>query len=507
MPSRFTLGRKMFVLLAIPLSSTLAILWTFNLLIESAEADAVRQRRAKETVAAAAAVEHSVYGLIGSFVLFAATKNPVLEQRFEQRFERLPNEISQLGLRADTVPVMQEKMRRIRFFSQRLLDMLRVARDGVDQSGTLNVYTQTAEFNSQVEPLLHRLSLDLKDIDDIGQRMSQSTSDSQNRFRQLIRQFIGVAGILSVGLVAALGLLAYKGTIARLSVLMDNTHRFSRRQKLNPPVKGEDEIAGLDQTFHNMVATLAQVEQLKQDCMDMIGHDLRAPLMSIQGKLFLVSSAPQNFCAEPQKLVALATRAEHECERLIGLVNQLLDVDKLASGDLELNRVWTEVSELFDRSCNAVSGLAEQRNLSIVLPETDLEAYVDGDRIIQVVVNLLSNAIKFSPPDSSIILSVSENIDWTEIAVSDIGPGVAPEEQGQIFERFKQGKRNPSQRTTTGGVGFGLYGCKLIVEAHGGTIGVESAEGRGSRFWFRIPANPDTRTQPSTIDDPVHPIH
>ena len=124
---------------------------------------------------------------------------------------------------------------------------------------------------------------------------------------------------------------------------------------------------------------------------------------------------------------------------------------------------------------------------------TDFSIYADGDRLVQVMVNLTSNALKFSPEQSTISISASQESDWLEVRLKDEGPGIPAGEQEKIFERFKQVSSSSSR--VKGGTGLGLAICKDIIAQHKGTIGVESEEGKGSTFWFRIPVTKEAMSK------------
>jgi signal transduction histidine kinase len=175
--------------------------------------------------------------------------------------------------------------------------------------------------------------------------------------------------------------------------------------------------------------------------------------------------------------------AEETSEQLIGMVSQLLDLEKMKSGKLDLEFRPVRLREILENAKAAVSGFAEFKNVSMQVSETDASVLGDEKRLTQVVVNLLSNAIKFAPDNSSVDIAVREaDGQQIEVRVTDGGRGVAPESQVMIFDRFRQAERADSGT----GSGLGLAICKEIVEEHYGTIGVESASGKGSTFWFKL---------------------
>ncbi len=234
-----------------------------------------------------------------------------------------------------------------------------------------------------------------------------------------------------------------------------------------------------------------EIDRLKRDFVAMVSHDLRTPLTSVQGFLSLLSvDAYGNLSASGKQSLQLT---ESSVTRLISLVNDLLDIEKMESGMLSLQVESCSIDEIFRRSIESVKTIAEQKAISIVSSvQSNPEIKADRDRITQVVVNLLGNAIKFSPEGSKIFLSSKDSNGSVEIFVRDFGRGVPSEQAQIIFNRFKQVELIDEKKK--GGSGLGLAISKAIVECHGGSIGVESFDATmespdraGSRFWFRLP--------------------
>jgi signal transduction histidine kinase len=167
------------------------------------------------------------------------------------------------------------------------------------------------------------------------------------------------------------------------------------------------------------------------------------------------------------------------------MIRDLLDVERARSGKLLIFPEEISLATLIERSLDAVRIQAEGMSINLVSDVVETSLTVDGDRLSQVLINLLTNAIKFSPARSSIHITSRVLNNWIELRVTDQGRGIAPAHQKQIFDRFQQVKA--SDLGYKGGTGLGLAICKAIVEQHGGSIGVDSTEGQGSSFWFRVP--------------------
>lgn len=226
-----------------------------------------------------------------------------------------------------------------------------------------------------------------------------------------------------------------------------------------------------------------KIEKLKQEVIAMVGHDLRAPLTSLKATLSMLELGTMgNLTEDGKKRIAAADAV---IDRMVLIINDLLDIDKFQSGAIPLSCSHVLVDDLTARAFESVRGNAEAKQIRIDIEQTDLRLWCDAPRIVRVLINLLDNAVKFSPRQSKIEVSLEESDEFITLSVLDYGRGITADKIGMIFERFKQLDR--SDEFEKGGSGLGLAICKAIVEAHQGTIGVESAEGKGSRFWFKLP--------------------
>ncbi|HTH26066.1 MAG TPA: response regulator [Vicinamibacterales bacterium] len=251
------------------------------------------------------------------------------------------------------------------------------------------------------------------------------------------------------------------------------------------PLRNElGHVAGAVVAFHD-ITRLREVDRLKDEFVSIVSHELRTPLTSIRGSVQLVLDEPGSVPdPEMRKLLQIAL---NNCERLVRIINDILDVSKIESGNLTLRRKAVHVADLVRQSIDVVASPAANARvrLEVKVPASIRPVMVDPDRIVQAIVNLLSNAVKFAPPDSAVTTTVTGSEHMVTIAVADHGEGIAPENLNRLFRKFQQVDSSSSRRK--GGTGLGLAITKALVEQHGGRIFVDSELHKGTRFSFTLP--------------------
>lgn len=231
---------------------------------------------------------------------------------------------------------------------------------------------------------------------------------------------------------------------------------------------------------------LMELQRVRQETSDLIIHDLRSPLNNMYSVLNMLELVlPEDVLSANKELLDIARLAH---SRMQDLVDSLLDVSKLATGDLTLDLAPINLKQLIDEVVAMASfaidqhSIVFQTNFASDLPVVEL----DEDRIRRVLTNLIDNAVKYTPKDGLVKVDVESEDEQLRITVTDSGPGIPPADRNRIFERFAQVERSGMRRTR--GFGLGLAFCRLAVEAHGGEIWVEEPENnKGSRFVFTLP--------------------
>ena len=232
-------------------------------------------------------------------------------------------------------------------------------------------------------------------------------------------------------------------------------------------------------------ASRKEIERLKDDFISTVSHELRTPLTSVVGSLGLLRSGAAGELPPPAQ--RLAEIAETNSQRLIRLINDILDIDQIRKGRMAFDYAVIDLRDVMSRTVQAMQGLADRRDIRIGLtaPEGPVMACADAERLIQVAGNLVSNAIKFSPEGSTVAFELIEGRDDHIVQITDNGPGIDPGFAQHIFSRFAQGARPDKQLIA--GTGLGLAISREIIHSHGGEISFENRPGGGARFAFSIP--------------------
>ncbi|MEQ9487144.1 ATP-binding response regulator [Coleofasciculus sp. F4-SAH-05] len=225
------------------------------------------------------------------------------------------------------------------------------------------------------------------------------------------------------------------------------------------------------------------VERMKNEFISLVSHELRTPLTSMRGSLGLLKMGVYD--NQPDKAKQMLDIAAGDCDRLGRLVNDILSLERLDSGQVTLVKEVCNVADLIKHSVEAIDAIAAAAEISIQVTPLSAQVYVAPDAIIQTLTNLLSNAIKFSESNTTITVGVQHQSDCILFQVTDQGRGIPTEHLERIFGRFQQVDVSDSRQK--GGTGLGLAICRSIIQQHGGEIWAESTLGSGSTFYFTLP--------------------
>ncbi|MBE9039495.1 PAS domain-containing protein [Oscillatoriales cyanobacterium LEGE 11467] len=225
------------------------------------------------------------------------------------------------------------------------------------------------------------------------------------------------------------------------------------------------------------------IEVMKDEFVSVVSHELRTPLTAVLATLQLFS---QNLLQidSPEGREALEIASNHSL-RLMSLINNILEFERLESGKTQLFKAWVNTTDLIAEATDVMQAIASQKQITLDVSAQEIELEVDRDRLIRVLTNLLENAIKFSDPGSTVWLTVECTSNDVLFAVKDRGKGIPAHKLSEIFDRFQQVDATDSRQK--GGTGLGLSICRQIIQQHNGRIWAESIPGEGSSFYFTLP--------------------
>ena len=254
---------------------------------------------------------------------------------------------------------------------------------------------------------------------------------------------------------------------------------------VSTPIREKEQIVGAVVIFKDITERQI-IDRMKDEFVSVVSHELRTPLTSIRSSISLLSSG----CIDPQssKSQRLIEIAQDNSNRLVRLINDILDLERIKSGKVTMLKESHNAADVMKDAVAIVQNMADKAEISILITTLSVALWIDRDRIIQTLTNILSNAIKFSPPNTTV--SLEAHLQCNEMVifqVKDCGRGIPPEHLETIFDRFQQVDASDSR--DRGGTGLGLAICRSIVRQHSGQIWVESTLGKGSTFYFTLPIN------------------
>ena len=246
----------------------------------------------------------------------------------------------------------------------------------------------------------------------------------------------------------------------------------------------EEELRRKNYQLEQQNRAIQEANRLKTEFVTMVSHELRTPLTSIQGYAELLLEDEQIAGEERESLIIVKKNAD----RLLGLINDLLDLSRMEAGKIDLQRTSLDLAHVIREVAGSLRPLieAKQQRLGLDLGEALPAVWADADRVAQILTNLISNAHKYTLLEGSITVAARRDDGFVRVDVSDTGIGLSPEDQAQLFTKFFRAHDRSPQ--AGGGTGLGLVITRLLVELHGGRITVSSAPGQGSTFTFFLPA-------------------
>jgi PAS domain S-box-containing protein len=264
---------------------------------------------------------------------------------------------------------------------------------------------------------------------------------------------------------------------------------------VSTPIREKDQIVGAVVIFKDITERQI-IDRMKDEFISVVSHELRTPLTSIRSAIGVLSSSGLDLTSsKSQRLLEIAL---DNSNRLVRLINDILDLERIKSGRVAMVKESYNATEVMTDAVEIMQSIADKAQIQLAVQPLSVQVRMDRDRIIQTLTNIINNAIKFSPPHTSVIIAAqSINDSIVRFQVTDSGRGIPPENLETIFDRFQQVDASDSR--DRGGTGLGLAICRSIIQQHGGQIWVESTLGQGSTFNFTLPigCQVDTRKEQS----------
>ena len=285
--------------------------------------------------------------------------------------------------------------------------------------------------------------------------------------------------VLMTAVVAGARAVLYRPLLA----LRDGMRRYAARDySTRVPEKGAGEIREIARSFNEMASALQRQRESQLAFVAAIAHDLRNPLAAMKAAVDVLSSQSQS---KDQPQNQLASMLSRQIDLLVRMISDLLDAARVEAGRFSIAPTACDARDLVAQTVELFGDVSALHELRLHVPETPLPVRCDPLRMSQVLNNLVSNAIKYSPQGGQVSVTARRTAERIDIEITDQGPGIPPEEHELIFEPFRRG---PSADASIPGVGIGLSVARRIVEAHGGSIELQSTVGRGSTFRISLPA-------------------
>lgn len=437
------LGKKALILVSVPLAFEIFFAAVLLNMVQNSERETQRAEHSRMVYVYADTLVRRLYQIGVAMYAQSTMGGDLFSSQHERTEQKIKDDLSKLKA---TVSVDEKQSKSVKDIEEIIEQILRLfdasAKDSLGVNSEFPLHADEFNLRAELEPLIHELIGKIETLTEREKAIKKAKPDAEKLAKQQVRMALIAGVVLNVILAVWLAKYFNSSTTKRLGVVLENTQRLARGEQLGSGLKGEDEIAILDANFHQMAAELKKAEEakkeaerLKQEFFQMISHDLRTPLTTSQ---FFVSVLLKGTYGEISSRGEKAARGSLQAlDRVISMVNSLLDIEKLSSQSFALEKNNCHLEELLIKASESVNGFAEKQKVELdISVEEDLEFIADRDRIIQVLVNLAANAVKFSNEGQTVKVQGKKSGEFVEFSVIDQGRGIPEEHRKRIFERF-----------------------------------------------------------------------
>ncbi len=482
------LRHQILFLLAIPIACQLCTVAVLFQAVGRVDEAATQEAKAKEVLS----LTHEFGGLIGRVMLEAGARTfnhkPDTSVHPESIVERLHNRALRLHSLVAGNPKATALMNDLEEETARFItNWLELGQSYDPREGKLFFaqFFYEDEFTASMRVLFNQILQNTDELNELYRPISRELQPEGIAARENLRNAAIAVIIANIVLVLVVAVSVNKQTLMRLQILMNNIRAFSRSEKTFQSLAGQDELAELDQAFRDMSKERMRLDEIQKSLRAIVSHDLRSPLavINISLETILETKAEQLDEATLRSL----RRVSSESHRLARLAKTLLDIDQLEGGHVNVQIDDVSAASIIQSSADAVIALADRKSVKLWKEvDSELVLQCDEERTIQSMVNLLVNAIKFAPANSTVTMrAFLKSPELVQFEVIDEGPGVAQAGIASLFGKFVQLEQ--AEPGKNDGSGLGLYICRLLLEAQGGTIGYTKPGDTGSCFWFELP--------------------
>ena len=481
--NRLNLAQQTILLVAVLLCSELAFAITLTCQLHAAQQETKREAHLSEVFIRSETIVIGLVDYIRAMETYATSRSePDLarskesQKAIQDNLKWLKEKLKNDAELSDEIMVLWNQYKK--FF--KIVDYLETRVSSMSQAELVPFFGAVLQ---KINPLRYSIERNSVKLLHEEERLLRALPEKQAATRERVRCVIIGGLVLNALIMLILTVFFVKRIGGKVAILTDNTRRLSSNITMNPPLEGSDELARLDRAMHDMADSIKQAQAERQELLATVNHELRTPLGTVRSTIEMMSMGI--FGDLPAQLAANTAQSQIELDRLLSLINDLLDLEKMEAGKMTIIPERVTLDEILEAARLAVLKRASEKSIEISIEESEAVIKADRDRLTQVFINLLVNAISHSPSGSMIsVIPISEAESSTvKVQVSDEGNGVPEALRASIMQRFR--RLNDSDEGIVCGMGLPI--CAHLIKLHGGQISYCPGEIRGSVFTVILP--------------------